>query len=929
MRGLFALLFAGNLFSGATISARQSSPSPSQDAASVAASPSSPAAPDARVLYQQLQDLRLDGSRIYQVSGLRLRRGPLSFTLSQGRLALYQPLRGRVTGAVFTGVGRVIMIPRQPSEKLSLRHYLGFPLLDQSFTQAYFRFTDDTASDFESQLAGQGAVSSSDSSFSSAWNAAAGELNSWHSLRVLSDFLAVAPRPYFYAGLSGGPAGAFDVLIDPRRQEPVLVGQTDLASNGQLYDVWASLPPTQSAENLADDFQPVSYAVSTTINEDRSLDGETTLQIHCLRPGESTLDLHIARELQVGQVLLRTDAGLNEPLTFFQSPEYASHGASRSGGGDFLVVLPQPSVQGRDYQIQVAYHGTVITDAGNGVLFVAERGSWYASVPGPDRFVPFTLAFRWPRRLTLVATGKQIEDRSEGQIRVGRWVTPHPVSVAGFNLGEYAREVTKGKGPAAGLQVDVYANRQLEDAIAQRMAAQGATVNEFMGNAPTPPEFSSDRDAPVLAPGSSLPSPAATLSELGGKILNCIVYLEKWNGPFPFERLSVAQIPGSFGQGWPGLVYLPTLAFLPPLAQQQAGVSPEVQQQLSQLVPFHEVTHQWWGNTVGVQSYRDAWILESIANYLSLVYSDSRQPNATVLPKWLDSFRRQLILQLPGSSDSVESAGPLSLGYRLHAPPISGFPDPYDAIVYGKGTWVMHMLRMMLRKASPDQPDQDIQPSAAAAVSSGSFAGDNPDAAFIAVLQELLDQYRFQAISTADFRHAVERHMTDAMDLEGGRRMDWFFDEWVNQTGIPRYHEEHRSRLMGSGAGARVQIHGTLFQEDVSAAFTMPIPLYVAASRSANASRGANGNGDGIGASPASAETEANPGVHAGAAGPQSAKSPTAAAVFLGNVVSVGPETKFQFTLPASVAARFGLLSHPSAVRLAIDPRHIILCVAN
>ena len=46
-------------------------------------------------------------------------------------------------------------------------------------------------------------------------------------------------------------------------------------------------------------------------------------------------------------------------------------------------------------------------------------------------------------------------------------------------------------------------------------------------------------------------------------VLDSIHFYEKLNGAFPFDHLDVAQIPGSFGQGWPGLVYLSTLAFLP------------------------------------------------------------------------------------------------------------------------------------------------------------------------------------------------------------------------------------------------------------------------------------------------------------------------------------------------------------------------------
>jgi hypothetical protein len=872
---------------------------------------------DPHALYLALQALRLDSQRVYPVHDVHFRRGPIALTLSQGRLAFYATVRGRITGAVFTGAGRVTMLPRQPAEKLSLLHFTGVPLLDQSFSQAYLRFTDDTAADLERQLMEQGVSAAPDASFADPWNAELENLNSWQSLRILSDLLAAQPRPYFYAGLSGGPAGPFDVLVDPRREEPVLVGQTKVTNGIQSYDVWASLPSSQSGESISGDFEPVSYAVKTTIREDRSLEGETAIKIRGIQSGERTLSLHLARELLVDQVVQQGADGAAHPLTFFQSPEFASHGASRSGGGDFLVVLDQPAVAGREYELHIMYRGTVISDAGNGVLFVAERGSWYASIPGPDRFVPFDLTFHWPRQLTLVATGKQVEENSEGEMRTGHWITTQPVSVAGFNLGEYVRQTVK----SGGIQVDVYANRQLEDAIAERIRAEGATISEFMGNAPTPPEFDSAGLAPAIAPASNLPNPSATLSVLGGKILASIGFLEKWNGPFPFERLAIAQIPGSFGQGWPGLVYLPTLAFLPAPAQQQVGVTPLVQEQLSQLVPFHEVAHQWWGNTVGVESYRDTWILEAMANYLALMYSDSRQPGASVLEKWLESFRQQLTAAVPGSNETMESIGPLSLGYRLQSPQT---PNAYDAILYGKGTWVIHMLRMMLRDNSARPPDKpaEISTNASGGHDSASRpeqgrSTQNPDERFVAVLRDLLEQHRFQPISTADFEHAVEHHMTAAMDLQGGRRMDWFFDEWVSQTGLPEYHVEFHSHIVNG----RVQIRGTLFQDGVPAAFTLPVPLYAVSARSSGApvgNQGENKNDDNqIG------DVSGNGEGNRSQTGTNGKTGTTGKLVFLGTVITTGPETRFQFVLPA--VAGFGIATHPSGLRISIDPRHTLL----
>jgi len=72
------------------------------------------------------------------------------------------------------------------------------------------------------------------------------------------------------------------------------------------------------------------------------------------------------------------------------------------------------------------------------------------------------------------------------------------------------------------------------------------------------------------------PSPADALKQLGKEIDSSIRFYETFSGPFPFHNLSVSQIPGTFGQGWPGLLYISTYSFLPSEAQQRAGLSPAV-----------------------------------------------------------------------------------------------------------------------------------------------------------------------------------------------------------------------------------------------------------------------------------------------------------------------------------------------------------------
>jgi hypothetical protein len=178
-----------------------------------------------REAHRALNDLRVDRSQIYFVRELHLRRDAVRIMLEEGKLAFFTAFQGRVTGAVFTGRGRALVLPRDPVEKASIARFLGAPLLDQPFTQAYFRFTDNLAEELLEQLHAASSRPIDDAALADEWDATLDNLNPSHSLRILTDLLSSAPQPYFYAGLAGTVTGPLEMLVDNRRDEQVLVGR--------------------------------------------------------------------------------------------------------------------------------------------------------------------------------------------------------------------------------------------------------------------------------------------------------------------------------------------------------------------------------------------------------------------------------------------------------------------------------------------------------------------------------------------------------------------------------------------------------------------------------------------------------------------------------------------------------------------------------
>ena len=742
-------------------------------------------------LYDAINALTVDPSNVYRLvpeNRIELRRGDAVISFEDGTLAFFSPFQGHITGAVFSGRGHVLAAPRDPVEKQQMGRFLGAPVLDQTFASAYLRFTDGTPDELLSQFHKANLAPQTDTPFASQWEPTLARINPLYTLRILIDSLSPDPRPAFYAGLDGASTGPFDIILDGLREEQFLLGQTIKNAAGTFYDIWTShrIPnlPTRAVA-----FRARHYSLESSISPNNSLDATAAVQVGAETGKARILVFELSRALTVDRVT----GEHGEPLAFFQNEGMNLQERSARGNDSLYVVLTAAPRQGQVFTLQFHYRGNVIEDAGNGVLFVGARESWYPHLGDPADFAAYDLTIRWPRKLRLVATGSKLDEHEDGEFRVGHWKTEKPMTVAGFNLGEYATaSVTSGSH-----SIDIYANRELEESLRNRLMAsppEGIAVPSNTFGAP------SSRLAVTLP--APPPSPADALKKLGKEIDSSVRFYETFSGPFPFHNLSVSQIPGTFGQGWPGLLYVSTFSFLSPEAQQRAGLSPTGQEHFTELVPYHEVAHQWWGNVVGWPSYRDQWIDEAISNYLALLFADTRGNPEHTLHVWLSRYRRQLTEKSQDADEPAADIGALTLGLRLNS---SRSPSAYERVVYSKGSWIIHMLREMLR-----QPAVAGQP------------GKQRDARFIALLQKLVTKYAYRALSTDDLQHEVESVMTPGMDLEGDRSMDWFFDEWIRGTGIPHYRVEFTSHRDDTGYSVR----GKLFQTGVPRSFLVSVPLY-------------------------------------------------------------------------------------------------------
>jgi peptidase M1-like protein len=742
-------------------------------------------------IYEGLNLLRVDPDATFAVdapSRISLNRGDVRLAFEEGRIAFLKSYPGLATGVVFAGRGHVLALPRSVVEKQQMARFTGAPLLDQEFTSAFLRFTDNTGEELLHQLQAAKTSPERDAAFASRWDGLLAASNPGQSLRILYDLISQNPRPYFYAWIELLGNAPLDIVVDPLREESLMIGQGKKFGDRTFYDVWASYKlPEFPAPKPA--FRALRYTIETTILPDNSLEGSTEVRLTAETNGERLAIFQLSRMLNVDEVI--DEHG--DRLAYFQN-EGLNPQERNTRGNDYLyVVLPAFSQRGQESTLRFRYRGSVIEDAGNGVLFVGARETWYPHYGNTADFADYDLTMRWPRRFRLVATGTKLDEHDEGDFHVTHWKTEKPASLAGFNLGEYA----SASFSAGARSIELYANRQLEQALGARLGAPAVDIAPSRLPPLLGPEGRARSNVMMVTPP---PSPSDALKELGREIDSSIRFYESFSGPFPFRKLNVSQIPGSFGQGWPGLLYISTFSFLPPATQQRAGLSRKSQELFTELVPFHEVAHQWWGNLVGWGSYRDQWIDEAIANYLALLFADTQKTVDHSLRVWLTRYRQQL-LEKPIGVEQAGEIGSLDLGTRLNS---SKSPNGFEQVIYPKGSWVIHMIREMLR-----------QPGA-----------KNPDARFVALLHTLATKYAYRALSTPDLQREIEAVMTPDMDLEGGHSMEWFFEEWVRGTGVPHYHVTFTVHHDENGYSVR----GKLFQSGVPRSFIAPVPLYASTS---------------------------------------------------------------------------------------------------
>ncbi|HTM51888.1 MAG TPA: M1 family aminopeptidase [Bryobacteraceae bacterium] len=745
-------------------------------------------------LARQISEAGLDSAECYRVHDVTLTREDIRLYFTDGFFLFGKPVAGAPVSAVFVssvqaGDGEMLLLPPTRSERESLSSFTGSPNLNEHFKAAVLLFTDDTYHDLMTQIGADPANRKSPEmglTLAPDWTSVVRNITGSFETRLVLDLLSGRPvaRPFLFAAIGGKQLGNFDIVYDLRSQQQITVGRTSHRDNRSFFDVWTCFEsrsvrnrqrPGPSPEFEVDDFR----IEATVVPPDLRLQVVTRVKV---RPGgpARAVPFELSRRMRVTSA--RVDG---RPAEIFERESVRSNLIHDRGNDLFLLVPAQPLEPGREYEFEFHHEGAVISDAGNKVYAVGSRGNWY-----PNRglqFARFNVIFRYPRDLDLVSSGEVVSDTEEGEWKVTRRRAATPVRMVGFNLGFYERaKITRGRET-----VEVCANRNLERALEAR-PRQPVILT------PQPPPVWAGRrreQQPLAFPAEAAPipsSPAARSRELAGSVASALEFMSARFGPPPLHTLTVSPVPGAFGQGFPGLIYLSTLSYLSPHERPVTHLRGSQQLFFSELLYAHEVAHQWWGNVIATSGYQHDWLLEALANYSALLYVEKIK-GSRALESVLNEYRADLLAK-GESGRTVESSGPIALGLRLES---SQTPTAWHTIVYEKGSWILHMLRRRMG-----------------------------DERFLSFLAELRRRYQWKSVDTESFRLlAAEFLPAKAAD----RKLESFFDQWVYSSGVPTLQMKYT--LAGKAPALKLTV--TLQQSGVADDFSVPVPVEIQFGRGA------------------------------------------------------------------------------------------------
>ena len=358
---------------------------------------------------------------------------------------------------------------------------------------------------------------------------------------------------------------------------------------------------------------------------------------------------------------------------------------------ELVVTPPHPIADGATFSTVVEYSGVpeprstpsipiavgwLASEHGDGSFVAAEpegASTWYPVNDHPSDKATYTFHLEVPDGTTAVANGDFVS-RTPNPTGTITWTYDEKQPMASYlaqvAIGDY--QVTDGAGP------------------------DGVTIRNVFDN--------------------TIATDVAPSFDSTGEMIS---FFTLQFGPFPFDIYGALVVDQRTGYA----LETQTLSMFGD--DVVSGADPNV-------VISHELAHQWFGDSVSIESWKDVWLAEGFATYAEWMWSEhSGGPKvAQIAEMTLDQLRQ--------SNNAMTPAGD------------PGVDDLFGPSVYLRGALTLQALRLTV--------------------------GDD---LFLDILRTYASKYRSGNASTADFI-AVATQVSGRDDLQP------LFDAWLYETEIPR-----------------------------------------------------------------------------------------------------------------------------------------------
>jgi aminopeptidase N len=450
---------------------------------------------------------------------------------------------------------------------------------------------------------------------------------------ALPSSLHPSREPYNTFHYSRSPRGTFDdnenvTTAAEHRGEAQYRHGTFLTSHprsGDLEEVW-------QPGNVDLISAEMDLDIQVSIKPYATMDATAKLTLTTSRSPVSSLILRLAQKITFRGIGESLGFQIDEITDFKGRPVEFVH-----DGRLLLVRLRSPLPPGQAEVLNIKYTGNAMPRLSPDSFGLLANYPWWPQTGGHDRFL-WNVDICLPQAFHAVGTGTTLSSEVKDGRRCEQWRETVPVSFAAINVGRWQTATLDGP--------------------------RGTKLRGFF-----------------LAEESQQMEPA--LAETA----RVLEFYESLLGPYPYEELDVALARENMGfwQAPAGLLELSKMEYTTKKTakkDQRKDFYPKV----STATLAHEIGHQWWGHVVGWKTYRDQWISETFAEYLSFLYMSQHYGEESYLGRleyWEQAARK------------TDKYGPATLGSRLGRGRIGQF--------YRRGPYMLHMLRRLVG----DEPFMD------------------------------------------------------------------------------------------------------------------------------------------------------------------------------------------------------------------------------